>query len=392
MPEAGDRNVRTPPHLSPSAIQLRRALTPRTLFSPIRPIWLSRLDKLHVGELLEISSALELDDYLIPLLVRYQIPVCAAHIDGVSRNRSTAQAMFDVWATLTDGLYRSGIEALTIKGIEIARHYPPDILRQRVDLDYLIPESQLDDFHAFLSSTGYIHGALVDGEIIPYDDDWLELRRRHMIHSGHWYKQLDGGVHIQVEPHFRLASPHEPVSFDCASKVAYSTQCHGVAYSTLSPHVHLAFLCVHIHRHDTFLGSIRKRHDGWIGFYIDALVYIRANYQRIDWNRLEMEARNRGWWGPIMYVLETLRQIFPWDETILPDDCFVAETCVERSWLTDIRYPAVTGNYRPVGSWSREPVERLFDMYRWRELTRIDRDWQERQHQLIDNRFANYIP
>ncbi len=198
---------------------------------------------------------------------------------------------------------RNQIPAIWLKGISLAQtHYPKSHLRPMVDLDVLIPHSQLAAARDTLIKSGYQQA----------EEDFYELGGLTEL-ARHHEGLLDKSGNVKLDLHFRLLIPTMVNSLNNGSINWFWTQTtelskDGPSFLTLKPEANLLYLCAHAFLQDE-------------GEFLDLLhlfdLHLLLTKSTIDWNLVVKQAEIFNWTDAIHKALIILPDIFG---TFLPSE------------------------------------------------------------------------
>ncbi len=198
------------------------------------------------------------------------------------------QRLFLLLAETLTRLRNAGIETLVFKGAALVPlYYGDDGARGMADFDVLVPTARFHDAARVLEDEGW--------RTKLWQADLFDPRFQHALA---FYDATGNSVDLHC--HLLMACC-EPDADDPFWAVSRPLEVHGVATRTLCATDHMVQICVH------GLNWVRVPPIRWVG---DAITVLRSASGEVDWDRIEMLARERGLAFPLGETLGYLKHVF----------------------------------------------------------------------------------
>lgn len=179
-----------------------------------------------------------------------------------------------------------GISVIVLKGAVLAEEVFKNVaLRQMGDIDLLVQEQDLDKSAGTLTQLGYI----------PYEvrhsESWYKSHHHHLVP---YFNPAKG---IAIEIHRNIIPLESSFSIDTFKLWERSQHLRmgNINTKVLSPEDLIIHLCLHLSFCNGFIGGIKT--------LIDISQAVRHYGERINWNWLIREARERGFANFVFYPL-----------------------------------------------------------------------------------------
>lgn len=243
---------------------------------------------------------LEIPSTLVPTEMRL---ACQQKLSEQKASNSIAAQQL---SHILDKLQAADIKAVTFKGPTLAiKAYQDIALRSFRDLDFLIPEAQIEDCLSLLRDMGYHH--------------------EHGLSPRQWQAFVDYagqdilfGPGLPVEPHWAFAPYTFMFNIDYKGlwQRVSDSSFNGQKVLTFSPEDELIILCLHGSKHE------------WckLKWVLDLAGFINS-HQQIDWNIVMQRAGSQGMSRIVIFALALGQHLV---------DCIVPETV--RQWMNKDKF------------------------------------------------------
>lgn len=267
--------------------------------------------------------------------------------------------------SLLDKLGKSGIHVILLKGVYLAEKcYNDPVERPYNDLDILIRENEVEEVFRILKANDYVQGEYDTNlcKIKEFDEDRLTGYASELQHYGEFLK-LSNSDFFSVYPidvHHRLNTVFDNFSYnsELLFRRAIKENIQGVTILRLSNEDFLLHLSSHLYWHTLSIRDIISGRDMRLLSYLDVALFVLSN--NIDWEKLFSCAKEFKLENALYYVLYHCQLLFG---KIVPE-------YVYKTWeMEKIRANSNTiydrwftrDTITPVGKWSHNFIERLFD-------------------------------
>lgn len=229
---------------------------------------------------------------LLPLLYRnlhahgLRGPLIGKFREAYNRTWAQNQLSFHRAAELVRAFNHAGIQTILLKGAALAPLFYADAgLRPMMDIDLLVRRQEALPAMRLLNSLGWQSKYRSAEALVPFEhaDEFTDATFQHL--DLHWRVLWEGRQELGDDEFWAASIPAE---------------IGGVATRTLNPSDHLLHVCVHGAKwNDTV--PVR-----WVA---DAMMILRAQKYKVDWDRLVRQARQRHLTLPVGDTLGYLQQM-----------------------------------------------------------------------------------